>query len=158
MVGTFTIIPNSQTPNTPEIDDVNDFILDNINTIKAFEVFANAQRGVGLSANQCAVDGERLNLRMVAVKNMATSELIIAIDPKITSFYGEPKTLVEGCLSWDIGKYFIKARRWLHVDVEYYTMDGQLHKISAENLQAQIWQHEINHINGYVEELIEHKL
>jgi peptide deformylase len=92
---------------------------------------------------------------MVAVKTSGTSDTVIAIDPKITKYYGIKLTKFEGCLTWKgVPNMTVVADRYYYVDVEFYTPDGEFHKETHSDFQAQVWQHELNHING-VEELIQ---
>ena len=156
----FDVIIDIQTPNTPEIKDVNSFINDNEDNIKAFKEYAMLRTdGVGLAANQCSLDGERFNLRMIAVKHPSNDTAdryttVIAIDPKITKYYGIKLLKFEGCLTWKgVPGMTVVAERNHDVDIEYYTPDGEFHKETHSGFQAQVWQHEINHING-VEEVI----
>lgn len=151
----FEVIPDEQTPNTPEIKDVSKFIEDHKEEIEAFKEYAISRTdGIGLAANQCAVDGERFNLRMFAVKTVGSGECRIAIDPKITKYYGIKLQKFEGCLTWKSSPGLtVVADRNYYVDVEFYTPDGEFHKETHEGFQAQVWQHELNHING-VEEVI----
>ena len=57
----------------------------------------------------------------------------------------------EGCLTWP-GKKVI-ANRFTAIKVEYYDLDGKKYEKTFNNLYAQIFQHEINHINGVKEEV-----
>ncbi len=58
----FTVIPDEQTPITPEIDDVSKFIEKHKEEIEAFKQYAISRRdGIGLAANQCALDGFFIN-------------------------------------------------------------------------------------------------
>jgi len=151
----FDVIIDEQTPNTPEIKDVNAFIEKHKEEIEKFKEYAISRTdGVGLAANQCSLDGERFNLRMVAVKTSGTNDTVIAINPKITKYYGIKLQKFEGCLTWKgVPGMTVVADRYHDVDVEFYTPDGELHKETHTGFQAQVWQHELNHING-VEEVI----
>lgn len=154
----FKVILDEQTPNTPTIESVSKFIEENKDKIEAFKEYAISRTdGIGLAANQCSLDGERFNLRMVAVKDSEGSdrECRIAIDPKITKYYGIKLTRYEGCLTWKgVPNMTVKAERYYYVDVEFYTPDGEFHKETHKGFQAQVWQHELNHINGVAEEII----
>lgn len=149
----FEVIPDIQTPLTPEIESVSKFIETNKEIIEAFKEYAISRSdGIGLAANQCSVNGERLNLRMVAVKTAGTDECRIAIDPKIVRLHGIKLQRIEGCLTWK-GKAIV-ADRYYYVDVEFYTPDGELHKETHKGWQGQVWQHELNHINGIEEKVV----
>lgn len=154
----FEVIPDIQTPLTPEIVDVHKFIEDHREKIETFKEYAISRTdGIGLAANQCSLDGERFNLRMVAVKNSEDTDRScrIAIDPKITKYYGIKLQRFEGCLTWkSVPNMTVVADRYYYVDVEFYTPDGEHHKETHKGFQAQVWQHEINHINGVEEKII----
>lgn len=152
----FDVIIDEQTPLTPEINDVNSFIEENKEKIEAFKEYAISRRdGVGLAANQCSLDGDRFNFRMVAVKTSGTDNTVIAIDPKITKYYGIKLTKFEGCLTWKgVPGMTVVAERYYKVDVEFYTPDGEHHKETHTGFQSQVWQHEINHINGVAEKIL----
>lgn len=148
----FEVIPNEQTPLTPTIDDVNIFIKENEGKIEKFKEYAELREdGIGLAANQCSLDGERFNLRMIAVKDIRTHECRIAIDPKIVRYHGVVRQKLEGCLTWK-GKTIV-AHRNMFVDVEFYTPDGKFHQETHKGFQGQVWQHELNHINGVKEDV-----
>lgn len=148
----FEVIADQQTPLTPEIKDVKVFIKENKEKIEKFKEYAEFREdGIGLAANQCSLDGERFNLRMVAVKDTRTHECRIAIDPKIVRYHGMNRQKLEGCLTWK-GKTIV-ARRNMFVDVEFYTPDGEFHQETHKGFQGQVWQHEINHINGVEEDV-----
>ena len=151
----FEVILDEQTPETPAIEDVSKFIEENKDKIEAFKKYAISRvDGIGLAANQCTLDGERFNLRMIAVKDSESDlrDCTIAIDPKITKLYGIKLQKFEGCLTWKgTPGLTVVADRYFYVDVEYYTPDGEFHKETHKGFQAQVWQHEVNHINGYEE-------
>jgi peptide deformylase len=156
----FDIILNEQTPNTPAIEDVSKFIETHKEQIESFKKYAISRRdGIGLAANQCSFNDERFNLRMVAVKSVEDNNCRIAIDPKITKYYGIKLQRFEGCLTWknlpvQTGNKTVVADRYYYVDVEFYTPDGVFHQETHKGFQAQVWQHECNHINGVEETIV----
>ena len=148
----FDVIPDEQTPLTPEIKDVSKFIKKHAKEIEAFEEYAIERTdGIGLAANQCSLNGERFNLRMVVVKDTDTLESRVAIDPKVVRYHGIKRQSFEGCLTWK--NKTIIADRYMYVDVEFYTPDGEFHQETHKQFQGQVWQHEINHINGVEEDV-----
>lgn len=152
----FEVILDEQTPLTPEIKDVSKFIETHKAEIVAFEMYAISRNdGIGLAANQCSLDGDRFNLRMVAVKSTISKECRIAIDPKITRYHGIKMQKHEGCLTWKgVPNMTVVADRYYYVDVEFHTPDGEFHKETHKGFQAQVWQHELNHINGIEEKIV----
>jgi len=151
----FDVIPYEQTPLTPEITDLKLFIESNKEKFSAYLEYFNTRTrdAIGLAANQCSIDGERFNVRAIIVMDAKTRKITLAIDPKIIQFRGIKRNKHEGCLTWR-GKTII-AERNFGVDVEYYDIEGVLHKETHLGFQSQVWQHEINHINGVKETVVE---
>ena len=151
----FEVIPNEQTPEVVQIQGgyERDYIEKHRETLEAFLEYAKTRHdAVGLAANQCALDGNRYAVRAFALRNIVTREWRLVIDPVITKTLGLKQCKAEGCLTWK-GRVIV-ADRWEGVEVSYYDMDGNLHEGEVyKNFDAQIWQHEINHLNG-VEEVV----
>jgi peptide deformylase len=85
----------------------------------------------------------RINEREVAKDK---SQDLVYINPKITSLSREKELMNEGCLSvrWKYGK----VKRSKKVSVEAYDENGKKFKRGASGLLAQIFQHEIDHLDG----------
>jgi len=156
----FEVIPNEQTPRVPEIEDIELFFIQNIKTLQAFKDYAYERYdAAGLAANQCSVDGERLMLRVFALRllNAVTHEPLwrLIIDPQIIEYIGIKEIKCEGCLTWK-GKTVV-AERSRAVRVSYFNEIGEhITNEIYKGFDAQIWQHEINHLNG-VDERIEER-
>jgi len=158
----FKVIPNEQTPAVPEIafSDGKLFVEHHRKELDAFLEFAKTRsRAVGLAANQCAIfgddseDGERFDLRVFALRNMLTHEWSLVIDPHIRCF-GIKEIKAEGCLTWK-GRTIV-AERSRFVETDYFDMYGVRHQGEIyKGFEAQIWQHEVNHLNGIEEEVRE---
>ena len=153
----FEIIPDEQTPAVPEISDNTFSFLGQYNgTFHSFLEFAkNQPNAVGLAANQCSLNGKRFMARMFAKKDLDTGDWELIIDPKITDCHGGQQEQIEGCLTWK-GRH-IKALRHYGVTVSFRDINGDLHERKVVGFEAQIWQHEINHLNGIEEEVIERR-
>lgn len=153
----FEIIPSEQTPWLPVI--VFNQMMDYINLhrveLEEFLKFAQEQdNAVGLAANQCSLNGERFTVRAFALRDLKTREFRLIIDPHITRNIGICEKKSEGCLTWKGRK--IVADRYRAVEVDYFTLDGE--HITGEvhsGFEGQIWQHEINHLNGIEEEVVD---
>ena len=74
------------------------------------------------------------------------SEIIVFINPKITKISKKKQTVREGCLSV-IGT-FGAITRAEKVTVEAYNENGGKFTRGASGLLAQIFQHEMDHLNG----------
>lgn len=151
----FEIIPSEQTPRVPEIEDIELFFIHNINELIAFKEFSETlSRAAGLAANQCSFDGQRFMLRTFALMNLQTGKWRIVIDPKITEYIGIKEIKCEGCLTWK-GRVVV-AERSRAVRVDYYNEIGE--HITGEiykGFDAQVWQHEVNHLNGIEEQIVD---
>jgi len=143
---TFTIIHNEQTPAVPA-----DAPRPSAQEITAFLAFFKKQEtAAGLAANQCALDGVRWMHRMFAVRTNPELPFHLILHPVIDRTYGRSQVQQEGCLTW-IGKS-IYAQRYPTISVSHETRDRE--KITGRiisGFEAQIWQHEVNHLNGVIE-------
>jgi peptide deformylase len=112
--------------------------------------------GVGLAAPQIGK-----NLRVFVMRD--GKELKTVINPEIISVTkvkakkGKKNEALEGCLS--IPHYYGPLRRGEEVKIKYLNEDGQKVIETFKNFPAQIVQHEIDHLNGFlfVDRLLEQK-
>jgi peptide deformylase len=156
----FEVIPNQQTPRVPDIEDIELFFIQNIKTLVAFKEYAESRYdAAGLAANQCSVDGERLMLRVFAFKllNAVTNEPLwrLIINPEVIECIGMKEIKAEGCLTWK-GKVVV-AERSRAVKVKYYNEIGEPVTETYTGFASQVWQHEINHLNGVEEQIEEYE-
>jgi len=95
--------------------------------------------GLGLSANQC---GYRLRMFV-----MGTSEdQIVCINPRILEKEEEPVKMREGCLSHP--GLFLNVPRYSRILVAYHNDRGEEDSHWLEGMTAQVFQHELDHMNG----------
>ncbi len=151
----FKVIPNEQTPKTNEFcfERITDYIEKCRKVLRGFLEYASGcNNAVGLAANQCSLDDERFMHRVFALRNMATRGWSLVIDPVITKHLGIKEQKAEGCLTWK-GQVIV-AERYRAVEVSYYDMEGNYHTGEIyKGFDAQIWQHEVNHLNGVEEDV-----
>ena len=74
------------------------------------------------------------------------SEIVVFINPKITKISKKKQTVREGCLS--VTGIFGAIARAEKVTVETYNEKGEKFSRGASGLLAQIFQHEMDHLNG----------
>jgi peptide deformylase len=98
-----------------------------------------AAPGVGLAAPQV---GESLRVIVVEVPE---HELIALINPQIVKRSGE-RRVDEGCLS--IPGYKAEITRSETVTVKGLNREGRAVRVKAQELLAEAFEHEIDHING----------
>ena len=151
----FEIIPSEQTPKIPDVDiNIKEYIEKHREELNAFLEFAKEQpTAVGLAANQTSLDGDRFMIRAFALKNTNEGTWALVINPIITENVGIKETLVEYCLTWKGMKLFVE--RYRGIKVSFYDMDGNFYKdIFVSGYDGQIYQHEINHLNGVEEDVV----
>jgi len=116
------------------------------------EALASQEDGVAIAAPQI---GESLAIFVVSQKVfIMTSENpeekkytdAVFINPKIIKLSKQTKLLEEGCLS--VRYLYGKVRRSHKVLIEAYDEHGKKRTHGATGILAQIFQHEIDHING----------
>jgi peptide deformylase len=98
--------------------------------------------GVGLAGNQVGL------LRRVLVyrPDREDSEARALVNPAIVERSDEVATDEEGCLS--LGPLRVPVERHVRVSVEAKDEHGEPVRVDAENLEARILQHEIDHLDG----------
>ena len=144
----FEIILNQQTPFAKDLINLKDKKA--IFFINGFCDFARTISNLaGLAANQVAYDNTRINARFfVMVKDDIIKPII---NPEIIKVYGDTAIMHEGCKTWP-GKTII-AKRYYKIDVGYYTFDGSIQE-TLIGFDAQVFQHEMNHLDGIEEKFI----
>lgn len=153
----FTVIPNEQTPKIDKIQHelVSEYIEKHKEEFSEFLKYAKTRKdAVGLAANQTALDGERFGLRAFALRSMIINDWKLIINPEIVEQLGLKDIKVEGCLTWK--NKVIVAERSRSVKVKYYDMKGQQHIGIFKGFVGQIWQHEINHLEGIEEKVMDY--
>jgi peptide deformylase len=95
--------------------------------------------GLGLAAPQVGVS------RRLFVYEIGNSGPRTLVNPVITETEGEWEH-EEGCLS--VPELFFSVRRPSHVRVTGYDLDGREVSIEAEELEAKLYQHEVDHLDG----------
>jgi peptide deformylase len=73
---------------------------------------------------------------------------LVFINPKITKLSKTKQEMDEGCLS--VRWYFGQVKRSDKATVEAYDINGKKFSRSGTGLVAQIFQHEIDHLNGHL--------
>ena len=101
-----------------------------------------AKSGVGLSANQIGI-GARVFTMYADVKQ---KDIIVCFNPKIIAFSEEQILMEEGCLSWP--GLWLKIRRPEGIEATYEDAEGKLHEKAMFGLEARIFQHEYEHMEG----------
>jgi len=152
----FKIIKNEQTPASSKMLDEKQWIENNGLFLNSFVCFCRSQKkAAGLASNQIAFNGKRIFDRFFCIREGGRGEnWIPIINPIIKEFVGESSPMEEGCLTWP-GKKII-ANRHNKIIVSFYKYNGDFvdDKI-IDGYEAQVWQHEVDHLDGKTEEFKE---
>jgi len=144
----FDIILNEQTPKVEDEVVLND---ENVTKLKYFFNYStNLHSAAGLAANQTSLNGERFQIRAFM---MRLGKLpILCVNPKIEKTFGWKLKKDEGCLTWPGRR--ISADRHMSISVSYFDINGKQYNKMLRGLPSQIFQHELNHIDGVEEKVI----
>ena len=123
------------------------------------EALSKETDGVGLAAPQLGVSLRIFIVADIVFKirddetDMTNDTLLkkestktVYINPEIISTSKDKKALEEGCLS--VRPLFGKVRRATKVTIRAYDENGKAFERGASGLLAQIYQHEVDHLNG----------
>jgi peptide deformylase len=101
-------------------------------------------RGLGLAATQVALPFQLLLINITGDPEQRDREEIY-INPVIIERKGSIDD-DEGCLSFP--GLFQRVRRAKTIKVQAYNIKGEPVEVTASDLAARAWQHEIDHLNG----------
>lgn len=119
-----------------EVTDINGKIVRMIDEM--FDTLYDSDSGIGLAAPQVGIQ------RQIFVWDMEDDPQVI-INPKIVESEGE-WVYDEGCLS--IPGLFVEMTRPKKVLMRGLDLDGNEIDIEADELEARLFQHELDHLNG----------
>ena len=102
--------------------------------------------GAGLAAPQVGVSLK------IAVIGLPDEEVIVLVNPEVVKKSGE-RMVIEGCLS--VPGYRGEIKRAEKVTVKALDRNGKAFRIKADDLLAEVLEHEIDHLNGvlYIDHL-----
>ena len=140
----FKIILNEQTPKAQkEVVFEEDERL-----VGDFYVYAKGQKCVGLASNQLSFDGKRLKKRFFVMFSGGKNR--ICINPVVLERKGHNVTRKEGCLTFP-GKTIVATRN-SKIRVKYQNESNSLVEEVLIGYDAQVFQHEFDHLEGVAEE------
>lgn len=111
--------------------------------IKQLKMTMKTYNGVGLSANQC---GFSFRMFVMGGGDFET----VCINPRIVDITEDAELVRkrEGCLSYP--GLFLYVPRYESIQVEYTDETGQVVNTWLSGITAQVYQHELDHMNGIV--------
>ena len=98
--------------------------------------------GIGLSANQCGIM-ERV---FVMYSDVKKKEIMACFNPKIISESEEKILMDEGCLTYP--GLWVKVKRPEGIEVMYEDENGKKQEKALFGLEARVFQHEYDHMEG----------
>jgi peptide deformylase len=101
-------------------------------------------RGLGLAGPQVVLPYRLFVMNLKADPNEKDAEKVI-LNPVIVDRKGSVEG-EEGCLSFP--ELFQKVRRAKTISYQHYNLKGELCEGTAVDLEARVWQHEVDHLNG----------
>lgn len=122
-----------------------------------FETMRNAS-GVGLAANQVAVNKSLFVVDLSPVKGYESYKPMIFINPKIVAFSRDKNIIEEGCLS--LPSLRVDVERPERVKIEFQDLDLKKQSIEADEFLARVIQHEYDHTKGvlFIDKISEDQL
>jgi peptide deformylase len=98
--------------------------------------------GIGLSASQCGIM-ERV---FVMYSDVKKKEILTCFNPKIISVSEEKIFMDEGCLTYP--GLWLRVKRPEGIEVSYEDENGEIHEKALFGLEARIFLHEYDHMEG----------
>jgi peptide deformylase len=108
-----------------------------------FELMLGAP-GIGLAAPQVDVPW-RVLITDISVGEEAEARRVL-VNPEILTTHGPIVSMEEGCLSFP--KISAEVLRPEGVTVRYQNLEGETLEEEAKAIQARVYQHEIDHLDG----------
>lgn len=105
-------------------------------------VLHKVKHGRGLSAIQIGIP---LRIMVVNIERTPGKDIII-IDPVVISVSGRMTLRSEGCMSLPDYKGILARRN--KIKIKGYNLEGQEFEISSHGYEANVIQHEMDHLNG----------
>ena len=98
--------------------------------------------GIGLSANQCGI----MERAFIMYSDVKKKEIIACFNPKIIYESEEKIFMDEGCLTYP--GLWIKVKRPEGIEVTYEDENGEKQEKAMFGLEARVFQHEYDHMEG----------
>ena len=101
---------------------------------------------IGASLRIFMISGKVFSSRNTHDDQHEIQEDITCINPIFTKISGDKKLIAEGCLS--VRPFYGHVRRATRASIEAYDEQGKKFTMDGTGLLAQIFQHEIDHLDG----------
>lgn len=109
--------------------------------------------GIGIAAPQVGVNA-RMFIVTLGIERKQEKDVVV-VNPEVLSESEEVAIAEEGCLSLP-GEYG-NVLRPVEIEVEFQDLKGDLHKMKLRELDARVFLHELDHLNGvlFIDKLVD---
>lgn len=104
--------------------------------------------GIGLAANQVGALKRMIVYDSTYIKEEGIKNLVVLINPVLITKSKQLVTTEEGCLSFP--DMFGCVDRYAKITVEALNLEGKKIRITAQDVEAVVIQHEMDHLDGIV--------
>lgn len=111
-----------------------------------FDTLRSISDGVGLAAPQIGISKRIFVISPKVFADSPESAQLVFINPEIVKKSKDKKLMEEGCLS--VRWWYGKTRRASRATIRAYDQTGQEFEMEGTGLLAQIFQHEVEHLDG----------
>ncbi len=116
--------------------------------VKDMRLTMRAAEGVGLSANQVELDMRLFVAEVPPPDGRGRPKFYAMVNPEILKQSKETNLLEEGCLS--VPGVFGPVPRSNRIVISGLDLNGKPMKIKAWGFLARVFQHEVDHLNGFL--------
>jgi len=125
-------------------EEVHEITPEILTLIEDMQVTMVKRNGIGLAAPQVGVS-KRIMIVTYGVEE-SDPKPVPMINPEIVSQSESSEVCDEGCLS--VPDITGSVERWTAIHIKAETMDGEVREEELTGLNARIFQHELDHLNG----------
>jgi peptide deformylase len=149
----FDIIKFKQTEAVGPIPDVKEYYKQNEEFFNALITFISSiPTALAIASNQIIVNDKVLEDRFFIEGNIKKRSWKVVFNPTIIEKSGFVQLKEELCLTWPGQK--IHVNRHSKIKAEYTDVHGIIKQIELSGFEAQLWQHEIDHLDGVKENIV----
>ena len=123
---------------------IQNLIRDLTDSMRHYGLVGMAAPQIGINLNVFVTEIRKTKSR----KNSIPDPLRVFINPKFTKLSKKSEDMIEGCGSVDFGNLFGPVKRHVQVTMQAIDEKGDRFILTAENLLAEILQHEYDHLGG----------
>tara|TARA_Y100001938_G_scaffold151167_1_gene246785 strand:- start:7006 stop:7530 length:525 start_codon:yes stop_codon:yes gene_type:complete len=142
-MATYDLLKNNDPRLKIKLESVDDNVSDRLTLQNNLLETMDKYNGLGLAANQCGI----MQRAFAAYIDWPDRVKTVCFNPEIVWSSEETSFEEEGCLTYP-GLY-LKIRRPVAIKVTYENVEGNVSTQNLKDLEARIFQHEYDHMNGY---------